>query len=198
MGHWEKKDKSCTWHPWKFDDIVSMAKKVSEEKVKISQSAYAPVTKRNKILKYMKDNGTRQEHGPLLGKLVDCAYAEPLHNGNNGWQYLHKIMLEIVLAKSKLPPSFADLDSLQDNSPSKIYLGVLRNDLKVTRLVNKLVRWFKDGRKGAFSYRFTGKETKIFSETSLFLAFRIYSLTRSCSGTIRDAMFTLENIKFMS
>ena len=106
---------------------------------------------------------------PLLGKLVDSAYAEPLHNSNNAWQYLHNIMLEIVLEKSELPPGFTNLDNLPENCLFLVYLTILKDTLKLTRLVKKLIRWFKDGQKNAFSYRFTGKETKVFCHKFMFI-----------------------------
>ena len=155
-------DRSCIWHPWDFDERVSIAKKVADKKDQLSKTNYSVVTKRNKLLCFIEEQSSRQEHKPLLGKLVDCAYADPLHNSNNAWQYLHIIMLEIALVKSKLPPNFTNLDGLPDNSPFIVYLRILKETLKVTRLVKKLIRWFRDGRKNSFSYRFTGKETKNF------------------------------------
>ena len=49
------------------------------------------------LLNFIKEQGSRQEYEPVLGKLIDCGFAEPLHNSNNAWGYLHNLMLEIAL-----------------------------------------------------------------------------------------------------
>lgn len=162
-------DNSCTWHPWNYDQRVRIAKKVAQKRDELSKTKYSAVTKRNKLLGFIREHGSRQEHEPLLGKLIDCAFAEPLHNSNNAWQYLHTIILEIVLAKAKVPPSCTDINSLPDNSPFIVYLRILKDTLKVTRLVKKLTRWFREGRKNSFAYRFTGKETKKFCHKFMFV-----------------------------
>jgi hypothetical protein len=59
---------------------------------------YSNVTKRNKLLSFIQEQGSRQEYEPLLA--VDCGFAEPLHNSNNAWAYFHRLMLETALSKS--------------------------------------------------------------------------------------------------
>ena len=117
----------------------------------------------------MKEQGTRQEHEPLLCKGIDRAYAEPLHNSNNAWQYIRGVMSELALSISNLLPSHTSVADLPDNSPFLLYLNTLKDTLKLSRLVKKLTQWFKDGRKGSFSYRFTGKETKVFCNKFMFV-----------------------------
>lgn len=120
-------------------------------------------------MEFIREQYSWQKHEPLLGKLIDCAYAEPFHNSNNAWQYLHRIMLEIALEKSKLPPGYTNLDNLPNNSPILVYLRTLKDTVELTRLVKKLTRWFRDGRKGVFSHWFTGKETKVFCHKFMFV-----------------------------
>ena len=78
-------------------------------------------------------------------------------------------MLEIAVAKSKIPPSCTDIDSLPSQCNFVVFLAILKGTLRVNRLVKKIKHWFKEGRKKSFSYRFTGKETKQFCQKSAFL-----------------------------
>lgn len=130
---------------------------------------YASSTKRNKLLHFIREQNSRQEHEPLLGKLVNYGFAEPLHNSNNAWAYSHSIMLEIALAKSKIPASCTDINSLPEYCPFIVYSTILKDTLCVTRLVKKLKHWFQEGRRKSFSYRFTGKETKKFCQKFMFV-----------------------------
>ena len=65
---------------------IESAEKVVQEKDKISQSKGTLANKRNKLLNFIKALGSCQEYKPLLGKLVDRAFA---HNSNNAWAYFH-------------------------------------------------------------------------------------------------------------
>lgn len=98
----ETDDPSCTWHPWEYSDRIKVARKVEIKREELSRSNNSNVTKRNKLLSFIKEQGSRQEYKPLLGKLVDCGFAEPLHNSNNAWGYFHGLMLETALAKSSI------------------------------------------------------------------------------------------------
>ena len=106
-------DKACTWQTWDFNKSLSIAQKVAEKKEQLAKTNLSATTQRNRLVLFIRSQGSRQEYEPLLGKLIDCAYAEPLHNSNNAWQYLHNIMLEIALEKSKLPPGFTNLEIFQ-------------------------------------------------------------------------------------
>ena len=127
------------------------------------------VTKRNKFLSYIKEQGSRQEYKPLLGKLVDCGFAEPLHNSNNAWGYFHCLMLETALAKSCITGTCKQIDDVPPDSPFSLYITALKNQLRVGKLVKRIKSWFNEGRKGSFSYRFTGKETRIFCHKFMFV-----------------------------
>jgi hypothetical protein len=136
---------SCTWNPWLFQDRLETASKVDSKEKELEKSSYAKSTKRNKILNFIRNENSRQEFQPMLGKLVDNMYAEPLHNGNNAWQQLHELMLQHAVAKSHILKSCCTLAGLK-KCPFLSHLSTLK--------------WFCQGRNGSLSYRFTGKETK--------------------------------------
>ena len=109
-------------------------------------------------------------------------------------------MLELVLSTSNVLPSHTSVSDLPDDSPFLAYLNTLKDTLKLSRLVKKLMHWFKDGRKGSFSYRFTGKETKVFcrkfgfviqslsnTENSPQVKLRLAALA-FCGQQLRDAI----------
>ena len=56
-------------------------------------------------------------------------------------------MLEIAIAKSKIPPSVTELNSLPSQCKFIVFLTILKDTLPVTRLVKKLKHWFKEGQK---------------------------------------------------
>ena len=74
----------------------------------------------------IRDLGSRQEFEPVLGKLVDKAYAEPLHNSNNAWQYMHGKLLEEAVVKSNIPLSCIDIFVLPRDSPIRKFLHSLK------------------------------------------------------------------------
>jgi hypothetical protein len=75
-------------------------------KEELSQKKLSVATKRKKVLGLIKGFKSRQEFPPLLGPLINKAYAEPLHNANNAWQYLHKKILEFAKKSSNLVPKW--------------------------------------------------------------------------------------------
>ena len=79
--------------------------------------------------------------------MIDVGYAEPLHNGNNGWQFWHSFVLELGLGKSPLPVGCHELDKLPGDSPFICYLSCLRINFGLIRLVKKVKKWFTEGRK---------------------------------------------------
>lgn len=165
------KDSSCTWQPWDYNHRIEVAEKVVAKKEELSRSKFSLATKRNKLLNFIKDLGSRQENKPLLGKLIDCGFAEPLHNSNNAWTYMHGLMLEIALAKSCtcIMQSCKQIEDLPPESMFRTYITVLKDQLGATRLAKKIKLWFQEGRKGAFNYRFTGKESRLFCHKFMFL-----------------------------
>lgn len=149
-----------TWQPWPYDKRLEIAAKVSNLKQQLQEKNYAESTKREKVLDFISDQKSRQEFEPLIGPMIDVGYAEPLHNGNNGWQFWHSLVLDLALGKSRLPGGCNELDKLPADSPFICYLSYLRNNFGLTRLVKKVKKWFTEGRKKSFDFRFTGKETR--------------------------------------
>lgn len=162
-------DPSCTWHPWDYEERVKVAKKVAAKTEQLSKTNVSSKTRRKNLLNFIKEQGSRQEYEPVLGKLIDCGFAEPLHNSNNAWGYLHNLMLEIALSKSNITPSCKEIDQLPANSTLVVYLTILKETVRVSRLVKKIKTWFGEGRKTSFAYRFTGKETKNFCRKFMFV-----------------------------
>ena len=86
-----------TWKPWKYEDRIKNAKEIEDFK---STEVNGKLSTRNKILDKMRKLKCRQEFEPLLGKLIDKAYAEPLHNSNNAWQQFNLGLLEEAVGRS--------------------------------------------------------------------------------------------------
>ena len=117
-------DPSCTWHPWEYSDRIKVARKVEIKKEELSRSNNSNVNKRNKLFSFIKEQGSRQEYKPLLGKLVDCGFAEPLHNSNNAWGYFYCLMLETALAKSSITGTCKPIEDVPPDSPFSLYVTV--------------------------------------------------------------------------
>ena len=181
------KDKSCTWHPWVYSERLDVAKKVAIKKEELSKSNVTAATKRNNLLAFIKLQESRQEFEPVLGNLINCGFAEPLHNSNNGWGHMHQKMLELALSKSKIAQKCKEIDQLPANSPFIAYITVLKEILHVSRLVKKVNTWFSEGRKTSFSYRFTGKETKIFCRKFMFVLHALSNPTDSPAAQLKLA-----------
>lgn len=101
-----------TWQPWSYDKHLEMAAKVSNLKQQLQEKNYAVSTKRKKVLDFIRDLKARQEFEPLIGRMIDVGYAEPLHNGNNGWQFWHSLVLELALGKSHMPGGCNELEKI--------------------------------------------------------------------------------------
>ena len=106
-----------TWQPWVYQGRLKVVQVVSKTKVELNKTKLFVSTKRNKVLQKIRELGSRQEFEPILGKLVDKAYAEPLHNSNNAWQYMHGKLLQEAIVKSNVPPSCNDFSVLPQDSP---------------------------------------------------------------------------------
>ena len=126
-----------TWQPWVYENRLEVAKKVSSKKHELNQKNLSDVTRRNKILEFMKAQASRQEFPPLFGNLVDKSYAEPLHNSNNAWQFLHGKLLEIAIAKSNIKPSCINISLLPSTSPIRKFVKSLSDEVKASRLKKK-------------------------------------------------------------
>ena len=151
----------CTWQPWKYKERMEVAGKVGKLKKELEQKKLSVATKQKKVLESIKSLKSRQEFPPLLGPLIDKAYAEPLHNANNACQFLHKKILEFAIAKSNLPSCCVDVSALSVDSPFRKYLLALKFEVKASRLRKKVLTWFRNGRTKSFDYRFNGKESKL-------------------------------------
>lgn len=123
----------------------------------------APSTKRSKLTQIIKDQKSRQECEPIIGHLVDFAVAEPLHNSNNAWQYIHGLLLEEAVSRSDIPLAGCDVSTLPNETPLKKFMLSVKNEVGASRLYKKLNKWLKEGRKKKFEYRFTGKKPNAFA-----------------------------------
>ena len=157
-----------TWQPWSYQKRLEVAAKVAERKQQLQGSTYAGSTKRKKVLDFIKDQKSRQEFEPIIGKIIDFGYAEPLHNGNNAWQFWHSFVLEIALSKSQVPQNCNELSKLPLDCPFICYIDCLKG-LGLSRLAKKVRKWFTEGRKKTFDYKFTGKETKTLCQNFMSL-----------------------------
>ena len=150
-------DSSETWHPWNYENRLADARKV--EKFKTEKfTGLKPETRHQKLLTYMKKEGTCQEFEPILGRLIEKAYAEPLHNTNNAWQHFHTQLLKEAEAQSNYSKG-SRLSELLEGMVIRKFIYTIKS-IDATRLFKKLSKWFNGGSKGVFSYHFTGKETK--------------------------------------
>ena len=168
-----------TWHPWVYEERLKVVQAVDEMKEGLSKKKLSVATVRKKTLEFIKEQGSRQEFEPLIGRLVDKAYAEPLHNSNNAWQFLHLKLLEVAFAKSEIPASCVNPSVLPIHSPIRKYLDVLKDDVKATRLRKKLLTWFKSGRAKKFDYRFTGRDSRLLAHNFMSLINALTSLDDS-------------------
>lgn len=155
-----------TWQPWSYEKRLEAAAKVTEKKQQLEGSRFAESTKRKKVLDFIKAQNSRQENEPVIGRIIDRGYAEPLHNANNGWQFWHSFILEISVSKS--PQNCNEIQKLPADCAFVGYLDCVR-ELGLSRLAKKVKKWFTEGRKKSFDYRFTGKETKTLCQNFMSL-----------------------------
>lgn len=158
-----------TWQPWIYQGRLEVVQVVSKTKVELNMQKLSVLTKHNKVLQKIRELGYRQEFEPILGKLVDKAYAEHLHNSNNAWQYMHAKLLQEAIVKSNAPTSCNDFSILPQDSPFRKFLIAMKQDVKASRLYKKVLKWFKCGRNQRFDYQFTGKDARLLSHNFMFL-----------------------------
>lgn len=158
-----------TWQPWNYNDRLAVAARVKAKQNELDATRLAPSTKRSKLTQFIKDQKSRQESEPIIAHLVDYAFAEPLHNSNNAWQYINSLLLEEAVSRSNISVAGCDVSALPDKTPLKKFVLSVKNDVGATRLYKKIIKWLKEGRKKKFEYRFTGKETKCFCHKFMFL-----------------------------
>lgn len=93
-----------TWQPWSYEKRLEVAAKVAEREQQLQKSSYAECTKRKKVLDFIKDQKSRQEFESIIGQIINAGYAEPLHNGNYGWQFWDSFVIDIaIISKSQNP-----------------------------------------------------------------------------------------------
>ena len=160
-------DKSCTWQPWEYQQRLSIAGQVTQFKTRNKiQDGQCTTTERSKVTKFIASKHSRQEFTPPLSKYIDLCMPDPLHNTNNAWQKLHHELF--VIAVKMVDPGVLKkankVDDLPENCSLTIFLNSLETKVKCGRLVKNLKRWFSEKRTRGeeFSYRFTGKESRLF------------------------------------
>ena len=146
-----------------------MAARVNAKENELNATRLSPSTKRSKLTQVIKGQKSRQECEPIIAHLVDFVFAEPQHNSDNAWQYIHSILLEEAISRSNIPVTGVDLSTLPDETLLKKFVLSIKNDVGASRLYKKIKKWLKEGRKKKFEYRFTGRETKCFCHKFMFL-----------------------------
>ena len=148
---------------------VNVAEKVAKFKKKMSNKVTYK-TNRSKVTNFIASNHSRQEFPPLIGKLSDKAMVEPLHLKNNAVQHLHAMFLKQVLSISSLP-SCLNISELPHTSPMSKYLVAMECQVKASRLKKQFLNWLIDDRtrNKYFTYRFTGKDSKLFLHGFMYL-----------------------------
>ena len=75
----------------------------------------------------MKRLHTRNEFEHILRKLIDKAYAEPLHNKNNAWQQWNVAFWKFVVQLTpEVTAEYKAVDDLSDGTPFKSYTVCLK------------------------------------------------------------------------
>ena len=131
----------------------------------------AESTKISKITSFISSQKSRQEFEPPIGKLVDPIHVDPLHLKNNACALAHRHLLSEVLLLSQLSNSVHAFSQVPNNSSFATYINTMRNKCHLTRLANKVVRWFDESKRvgSNFDYRFTGKDSRCFLQNFMFL-----------------------------
>lgn len=77
-------------------------------------------------------------------------------------QYLHTMLRDLVISKSKLPKSLNSLSDLSQNCALYRYLKAMENDVKVGRMKKQLGKWLlkNRGKDKNFTYRLIGKDSQ--------------------------------------
>ena len=82
------------WQPWDYSKRIQVAEKVAKFKAKLKDP---DGKQRPEVTKLIAKEKSRQEFVPPLGKYVDLAKAEPLHNTNNAWQHWFSALLPVAM-----------------------------------------------------------------------------------------------------
>ena len=161
---------SCTWNAWSYQERIKTVEAVEKFKESLSKKKVTGKTKRSKITEFIARKKSRQEFSPLIGKLIDKAHAEPLHLKNNAWQYFFKSLLKESISKSNVGgcKSFSEVPA--DSTFAKVVFA-LQHEVKAKRVAKKVTKWFDEtqGHRADFSYRFTGKDSRLFCHNFMLL-----------------------------
>ena len=117
-------------------------------------------------------NNVKFEFEPILGKLIDKAYVDTLYNTNNACQQWNSSFWEYVVQLTlHITSEYKTVEDLPDGTPFKTYLNGIKTKVKAHRVYRKLKSWYaRGGKEDNYSkYRFTGKESKLFSRSRNFM-----------------------------
>jgi len=100
---------------------------------------------------------------PLIGKLIDFAYVEPLHIKNNAWQYFFTGVLREAVGKSNLPDSCKKFADIPNDSIVSRVVTALKFEVKAKCLVRTVKRWHDEtqGKDQDLQYKSTGKNSRL-------------------------------------
>ena len=135
-------DVPASFHPWYWNKRMADVAAVREFRKECAPSMSedqihdALLSHLAKVLK------SRQIDEPALGKLVQCATADPLHLMNNAWEHFLSCFLHECLSLSHIPKQ-AGL-APQPQTPLSRFLHFLKGTLHLHRLHKKLEDWVKD------------------------------------------------------
>ena len=106
------------WQPWKYEERVAVANKVDSFKKSMTTT-----TLRSKITSFIAQLKSRQEFQPIVGRLIDRAHVvDPLHLKNNACALTHRLLLNEVIAMSKLGNRVKSFSQVPSSSPFKKYI----------------------------------------------------------------------------
>ena len=160
-----------TWQPWKYNKRLEVAQGVAKLRGRVEKLKCTKATKRKKILDFISDKNSRQEFEPLIGPFIDRAHIDPLHAKNNACQQLFRKILYESIAKTPLPGTRRDFESLPASSPFVKLVICLQKNAKLARLANKVKQWFNEGNGSDkdFQYRFTGQDSRLFLHNFMYV-----------------------------
>ena len=163
------KEPTNLWKPWTYKQRLQVVAKVETVKKNLTAKNLTEKTKRQKITSLISSLKSRQEFEPLLGTLIEKAHVEPLHLKNNACALVHKYFLEEIMKISNLSNNLSFLQ-LPQNNPFVKYITVLKAKCHLSRLANKIVKYFNESGTDAkgFSYMFTGKDSRQFLKNFMY------------------------------
>ena len=131
----------------------------------------AKSTQRSKVTQFIANKKSRQEFEPPISTLYDKEVVEPLHLKNNGVQHLQSMLLDLAISSSNIPDKISSLSDLPPSSALFRYLKALESDVKAGQLEKQIGKCILEDRPKDkdFSYRLTGKDSKLVLHGFMFL-----------------------------